>query len=93
MRTPAGEARGLARCFGDLAALTGLDLVAVPGQVAALRGPNGAGTTTFGNAVATLLGPHGGDLCAAGLDALAIAGRAAPRPPAHRPGRTAASAE
>ena len=69
--TPVAEARGLTKRFGDVEALTGLDLVAEHGQVTALLGPNGAGKTTFVSAVATLLRPDGGDLWVAGIDARA----------------------
>jgi daunorubicin resistance ABC transporter ATP-binding subunit len=69
--TPVVEARGLTKRFGDVEALTGLDLVAEPGQVTALLGPNGAGKTTFISAVATLLRPDSGELRVAGVDALA----------------------
>jgi ABC-2 type transport system ATP-binding protein len=69
MMTPVVEARGLTKRFGDVEALTGLDLVAKPGQVTALLGPNGAGKTTFISAVATLLRPDSGDLWVAGIDA------------------------
>jgi ABC-2 type transport system ATP-binding protein len=71
MITPVVEARGLTKRFGDVEALTGLDLVAQPGQVTALLGPNGAGKTTFISAVATLLRPDGGELRVAGIDARA----------------------
>jgi ABC-2 type transport system ATP-binding protein len=70
MMTPVVEARGLTKRFGEVEALTGLDLVAQPGQVTALLGPNGAGKTTFISAVATLLRPDGGDLWVAGIDAI-----------------------
>jgi daunorubicin resistance ABC transporter ATP-binding subunit len=69
MMTPVVEARGLSKRFGDVEALTGLDLVAQPGQVTALLGPNGSGKTTFISAVATLLRPDGGDLWVAGIEA------------------------
>ena len=68
--TPVVEARGLTKRFGDVEALTGLDLIAEPGQVTALLGPNGAGKTTFISAVATLLRPDCGELRVAGVDAL-----------------------
>jgi ABC-2 type transport system ATP-binding protein len=67
--TPVVEARGLTKRYGDVEALTGLDLVAEHGQVTALLGPNGAGKTTFISAVATLLRPDSGDLWIAGIDA------------------------
>ena len=61
--------QGLTKRFDDVEALTGLDLVAEPGQVTALLGPNGAGKTTFISAVATLLRPDSGELWVAGIDA------------------------
>ena len=69
MSVPVVEAIGLTKRFGDVEALTGLDLVAEPGQVTALLGPNGAGKTTFIAAVATLLRPDSGELRVAGIDA------------------------
>jgi ABC-2 type transport system ATP-binding protein len=69
------EARGLRKRFGDVEALTGLDLVALSGQVTALLGPNGAGKTTFIGAVATLVRPDGGELRVAGIDARSEPGR------------------
>src|SRR5215207_9103914 len=70
-RTPAIEARGLRRSFGDVVALDGLDLVAPAGAVTAVLGPNGAGKTTFVRAVATLLQPDDGSLLVNGIDAVA----------------------
>jgi ABC-2 type transport system ATP-binding protein len=69
MVNPVVEARGITKRFGDVDALTGLDLVAEAGQVTALLGPNGAGKTTFISAVATLLSPDAGELRVAGIDA------------------------
>jgi ABC-2 type transport system ATP-binding protein len=66
--TPIVEARGLTKRFGEVEALSGLDLVAHSGRVTALLGPNGAGKTTFISAVATLLRPDGGELRVAGID-------------------------
>jgi ABC-2 type transport system ATP-binding protein len=66
--TPIVEARDLTKRFGEVEALTGLDLVAESGHVTALLGPNGAGKTTFISAVATLLRPDGGELRVAGID-------------------------
>src|SRR6266542_3835232 len=67
--TPVVEARGLTKRFGEVRALTGLDLVAESGQVTAVLGPNGAGKTTFVSAIATLVRPDGGELRVAGVDA------------------------
>ena len=66
---PVVEARGLTKRFGEVRALTGLDLVAESGQVTAVLGPNGAGKTTFVSAIATLVRPDGGELRVAGVDA------------------------
>jgi daunorubicin resistance ABC transporter ATP-binding subunit len=73
--TPIVEARSLAKSFGEVQALAGLDLVAESGQVTALLGPNGAGKTTFISAVATLLRPDSGDLRVAGINARSEPGR------------------
>jgi ABC-2 type transport system ATP-binding protein len=68
---PTIEASGLAKRYGDVHALDGLDLVAPSGKVTAILGPNGAGKTTFVKAVATLLRPDGGTLLVNGIDAIA----------------------
>jgi daunorubicin resistance ABC transporter ATP-binding subunit len=65
---PIIEAHGVTKSFGDVHALTGLDLVAESGHVTALLGPNGAGKTTFVSAVATLLRPDSGEIRVAGVD-------------------------
>ncbi len=63
------EAVGLTKRYGKTTALTGLDLMARPGQVTAVLGPNGAGKTTFVRTVATLIRPDDGILRVAGHDA------------------------
>jgi len=65
---PIVEAVGLAKHYGEVHALDGLDLVAESGRVTALLGPNGAGKTTFISAVATLVKPTSGELRVAGID-------------------------
>ncbi|TDD94971.1 ABC transporter ATP-binding protein [Actinomadura rubrisoli] len=62
------EARGVARSFGTVHALRGLDLTVPYGQVTALVGPNGAGKTTLLLILATLLGPDEGLVRIAGHD-------------------------
>jgi ABC-2 type transport system ATP-binding protein len=69
--TPIIEAQGLTKCFGEVRALDGLDVVAHSGSVTAVLGPNGAGKTTFVSAVATLLRPDSGEVRVAGVDAVA----------------------
>ncbi len=62
--------RGLRKSFGDVRALDGVDLEAMPGTVLGLLGPNGAGKTTAVRVMATLLKPDAGEVCVAGLDAV-----------------------
>jgi ABC-2 type transport system ATP-binding protein len=62
------EAHGIEKRYGKTLALDGLELIAEPGQVVALLGPNGSGKTTFVRAVATLLRLDGGSLRVAGHD-------------------------
>src|SRR5690242_10059534 len=45
--SPAVRARGIAKSFGDVVALDGVDLDVAEGQVHGLVGPNGAGKTTL----------------------------------------------
>jgi len=68
MSTPAVEASGLVKRFGDVTALDGLDLRVDVGQVVGLLGPNGAGKTTAVRILATLLKPDAGTATVAGFD-------------------------
>jgi len=63
------KVRGLRKSFGDVRALDGVDLEALPGTVLGLLGPNGAGKTTAVRVMATLLKPDAGEVCVGGLDA------------------------
>ncbi len=56
------RADGLTRRFGDVWALTGIDLEVRTGETLGLVGPNGAGKTTFVRMVAGLLAPTAGHL-------------------------------
>src|SRR5215217_2271098 len=67
-------ARGVARRFGPVQALRGLDLAVPYGQVTALVGPNGAGKTTLLLVLATLLRPDAGQVRVAGFDPVTEAG-------------------
>jgi branched-chain amino acid transport system ATP-binding protein len=54
------EARGLAKRFGGVQAVTGLDLDVAEGEVVGLIGPNGAGKTTVFNLLSGFLPPDAG---------------------------------
>jgi ABC-type uncharacterized transport system ATPase subunit len=57
---PAIRAEGLAKSFGTLRAVDGIDLEVPQGEIFAILGPNGAGKTTFMRMLATLLTPDAG---------------------------------
>ncbi|MGE0543113.1 MAG: ATP-binding cassette domain-containing protein [Dehalococcoidia bacterium] len=65
---PAILAEGLEKRFGDVRALSGLDLVAEEGTVLGVLGPNGAGKTTAVRILTTLLKPDAGRATVAGYD-------------------------
>jgi len=67
-REPAIEARGIAKSFGEVQALAGVDLDVPRGTVLGLLGPNGAGKTTFVRVLTTLLRPDAGTARVVGLD-------------------------
>jgi ABC-2 type transport system ATP-binding protein len=71
---PAIVAEGLAKRFGGVRALDGVDLELGTGEVLALLGPNGAGKTTTVRILATLLAPDAGRARVAGFDVVAQAG-------------------
>jgi len=62
------EAIGLAKSYGDLKVLDGVDLRIARGSVFALLGPNGAGKTTTVRILATLIRAHRGTARVAGFD-------------------------
>ncbi len=69
--TPAVEARGLVRRFGERVALDGLDLAVPEGICFGLLGPNGAGKTTAIGILTTLLRPSAGSARLCGHDVVA----------------------
>jgi ABC-2 type transport system ATP-binding protein len=62
------EASGLAKSYGAVRVLNGIDLRVPPGSVFALLGPNGAGKTTTVRILATLSRPDRGRARVAGFD-------------------------
>ena len=66
--TPIIRAEGLTKSFGDVHALSGVDLEVAEGTVYGLLGPNGAGKTTTVRVLTTLLTPDAGSATVAGYD-------------------------
>src|ERR687891_2005977 len=62
------EASGLAKSFGDVRAVDGVDLAVRSGSVYGVLGPNGAGKTTTIRMLATLLRPDEGEARVLGHD-------------------------
>jgi ABC transporter DrrB family efflux protein len=62
------EVEQVAKSFGAIRALDGVDLVVPAGSVEGLLGPNGAGKTTLVRVLATLLAPDAGRVRIAGVD-------------------------
>jgi ABC-type multidrug transport system ATPase subunit len=62
------EVRGLKKSFGEVQALSGVDLAATPGTVLGVLGPNGAGKTTAVRVMSTLTRPDAGTARVLGLD-------------------------
>ena len=54
------ETRGVAKWFGSLRALAGVDLAVADGEILAIIGPNGAGKSTLFNVIAGLTPPSEG---------------------------------
>src|SRR6266545_4684331 len=66
--SPAIEAAGLVKRYGETTALAGVDLTVPPGAVYGLLGPNGAGKTTAVRILSTLLRPDSGQARVGGFD-------------------------
>ncbi len=64
------RAEALVKTFGDVQALSGIDLEVPEGSVLGVLGPNGAGKTTTVRVLTTLLRPDSGHAEVAGIDVL-----------------------
>ena len=73
---PILQARGIAKRFGGLAALDGVDLTIYHGEILGVLGPNGAGKTTFVNCITGLDKPSAGTVVFKGQDITKLPGHA-----------------
>jgi len=62
------EAKSISKEYGQIKALTNLDLKLLPGEIYGLLGPNGAGKSTLIKIIAGLLAPSAGSLRVMDLD-------------------------
>jgi ABC-type branched-subunit amino acid transport system ATPase component len=67
------EVRGLAKRFGGLTAVSGLDFELYPGEILGLIGPNGAGKSTTFNIIAGATRPSSGEVRFAGEPVVGLA--------------------
>jgi ABC-2 type transport system ATP-binding protein len=72
---PAIHATALVKSFGDVRAVSGVDLTVQPGEIVAFLGPNGAGKTTTIDMMLGLTPPDGGDVKVFGLSPRAAISR------------------
>ena len=64
------QTKSIARDFGDVRAVDGIDLNISRGEIYGFLGPNGAGKTTLVRMLITLLLPSGGEATVAGFDVI-----------------------
>ncbi len=69
---PVIRARGLAKSYGAVEAVRGVDLDVSPGEIFGLIGPDGAGKTTCFNMLAGILQPSAGELRVLGKPAAEV---------------------
>ena len=67
--SPAVEARGLVKRYGEITAVRGIDFAVRHGECFGFLGPNGAGKTSTMKAIYGLANVEGGELRVLGLDA------------------------
>jgi branched-chain amino acid transport system ATP-binding protein len=60
--------KGLARYYGGLRAVDGIDFAIMPGEIRAIIGPNGAGKTTFVSLICGRVEPSAGIIVFDGVD-------------------------
>jgi ABC-2 type transport system ATP-binding protein len=77
LSAPALEVRGLAKRYGAVEALRGVDLVVGAGELVGLLGPNGAGKSTLVKIAVGLVRPSAGEARVAGARAGSRVARAA----------------
>jgi branched-chain amino acid transport system permease protein len=65
---PLLQIKGLAKSFGGIKAVDGVDLEVMPGSIIGIIGPNGSGKTTFFNLITGLTEPSGGQVLLLGED-------------------------
>lgn len=65
---PLLECRNVAKHYGALAAVNGIDLVIMPGETVGIGGPNGAGKTTFFDLISGLTNVSSGQVLYQGRD-------------------------
>jgi ABC-2 type transport system ATP-binding protein len=68
MTVPAVEVQALAKRYGEVEAVCGIDFTVNPGEIFGFLGPNGAGKTTTIKILCTLLQPTSGTARLAGID-------------------------
>ena len=68
---PAVSVSGLAKRYGKVEAVRGIDFEVAPGEIFGFLGPNGAGKTTTINMLCTLVNPSAGSATVAGYDVVA----------------------
>jgi len=67
-RAPLLECQDVFRHYGSLAAVDGVSMTVMPGEVLGIGGPNGAGKTTFFDVITGITAPTGGRIAFDGHD-------------------------